>query len=63
MAQAETVPVAQPGGQRGLPFTFAKQHSVLLDQSAGESVVVHQGRPSLEVLTELRRFLGEREWQ
>jgi general secretion pathway protein E len=58
MAQAETVPVAQPGGQRGLPFTFAKQHNVLLDQSASESVVVHQGRPSLQVLTELRRFLG-----
>jgi general secretion pathway protein E len=48
-----------PGSRRSLPFTYAKQHSVLLDESGADTLVVHLGQPRLEVLTELRRFLGE----
>jgi general secretion pathway protein E len=56
---AEPAPVHQEGLPRGLPFTFAKERGVLLDRSEGELIVVHTGQPDLEVLTELRRFLGE----
>jgi len=48
-----------PGSRRSLPFTYAKAHSVLLDESGADTLVVHLGQPRLEVLTELRRFLGE----
>jgi len=42
-----------------LPFTFAQQHGVLLDADEhGAPVVVHTGQPRVQVLTELRRFLG-----
>lgn len=42
-----------------LPFTFAKQHGVLLDVADdGTPVVVHSGQPSVQVMIELRRFLG-----
>lgn len=44
--------------QRVLPFTYAKQNGVLLDFSGERPVVVHQGPPGIEVLTELRRYLG-----
>ncbi len=42
-----------------LPFTFAQQHGVLLDADEhGAPVVVHTGQPRVQVLAELRRFLG-----
>jgi general secretion pathway protein E len=41
-----------------LPFSYAKQNGVLLDQNQGEVVVIHQGAPGIDVLTELRRVLG-----
>ncbi len=56
---AEPAPVHQEGLPRGLPFTFAKERGVLLDRSEGQLMVVHTGQLGLEVLTELRRFLGE----
>ena len=63
MAQAEPSPAALPpapvAGRRGLPFIFAKQHNVLLDESGGQPLVVHRGQPGLPVLVELRRFLGQ----
>ena len=56
--EPQPLPVAQPRGQRSLPFTFATQHGVLLDESGVAPVILHQGRPAMQVLTELRRFLG-----
>jgi general secretion pathway protein E len=44
--------------QRGLPFAYAKQNGVLLDCSGDRPVIVHQAPPRIEVLTELRRYLG-----
>jgi len=41
-----------------LPFTFAKQHGVLLDGDADSPVIVHQAMPPAAVLLELRRYLG-----
>ncbi|PID55064.1 MAG: type II secretion system protein GspE [Gammaproteobacteria bacterium] len=41
-----------------LPFVFAKEHGVLVEQHDGHTVVVHSGKPSLALLTELRRLLG-----
>jgi general secretion pathway protein E len=46
-----------PAG-RGLSFSFAKQHGVLLDREAQPPVVYCQGEPALPVLVELQRFLG-----
>jgi general secretion pathway protein E len=53
-------PLVEPVATAGnLPFTFAKQHGVLLDASNRDrTVVVHQGQLSLQVLAELRRRLG-----
>ncbi|MEM8659854.1 MAG: type II secretion system ATPase GspE [Pseudomonadota bacterium] len=44
---------------RSLPFSYAQQNSVLLDFDGDKPLVVHQEMPSLEVLSELRRFLGQ----
>ena len=55
----EPVTLSQPPGQRSLPFTFAQQQNVLLVDSSDGPHVLTQGHPSLQVLTELRRFLGE----
>jgi general secretion pathway protein E len=43
---------------RSLPFGFAKQYGVLLDDAVGQPRVIHQGQPGLQVLAELRRLLG-----
>ena len=56
--EPQALPVASSQGRRSLPFTFAKQCGVLLDESSHEAVIVHQGQPGMQVLTELRRFLG-----
>ncbi len=40
-----------------LPFAFAKQYGVLLEEEAGRPVVLYLGQPALAVLTELRRVL------
>jgi general secretion pathway protein E len=52
---------ADSGGDRlrSLPFSYAQQNSVLLDFSDDRPVVVHQATPSIEVLTEMRRYLGQ----
>ncbi len=57
---AGTLAVADPGkgSQRGLPFTYAKQHGVLLDSGGEKPVLVHQDTLPIDVLTELRRYLG-----
>lgn len=41
-----------------LPFAFAKQFGVLLDSTGDTPQIIHQGRPTAQVLAELRRFLG-----
>jgi len=42
-----------------LPFSFAKQHGVLVEPAAdGNLVVYHRGTPATDVLIELRRVLG-----
>ncbi|MBT4522892.1 MAG: type II secretion system ATPase GspE [Halieaceae bacterium] len=46
-------------GVYDLPFTFAKQYGVLLDRTDGEPLIVHQGIPGVQVVTELRRFLNK----
>jgi len=56
---AEPLPVSQPAGQRSLPFTFAQQQRVLLLDGSEGPQIIHDGQPSLQVLTELRRFLGQ----
>ena len=56
--EPQALPVAASQVRRSLPFTFAKQCGVLLDESSHEAVIVHQGQPGMQVLTELRRFLG-----
>ncbi len=55
----EPVSSAQPAGQRSLPFTYAQQHGVLLVDSAEGPQVMHYLQPDLNVLAELRRFLGQ----
>lgn len=58
-AKALDVAVTAPALKRSLPFTFAQQHRVLLDSHDSASLVVlHDGVVPLQVLTELRRFLG-----
>ncbi|NQX89219.1 MAG: type II secretion system ATPase GspE [Halioglobus sp.] len=53
------VPVEEAPARPGLPFTFAQQCGVLLDETdGGAPVIVHTGAPSLQVLTELRRHMG-----
>jgi general secretion pathway protein E len=56
----EAEPLAENVAARaGLPFTFAQQHGVLLEEGSEKSLLIlHTGHPSLQVLTELRRFLG-----
>jgi general secretion pathway protein E len=49
---------AVPAGPRQLPFTYAKQFGVLLDCSGEQALIYHQSQPSVQVITELRRFLG-----
>ncbi len=47
-----------PAGGRSLPFAFAQQKRVLLlDESSGPRILA-QGHPDLDVMLELRRFLG-----
>ena len=56
--EPQVLPVAASAGRRSLPFTYAKQNGVLLDEAHNEAVIVHQGQPGMQVLTELRRCLG-----
>ncbi|MDH3991983.1 MAG: type II secretion system protein GspE, partial [Gammaproteobacteria bacterium] len=61
MAEPEVVPLVdatQAAAPRSLPFGFAQQYGVLLDTAGGDTLVVHQGQPGLQVLSELRRLLG-----
>ena len=54
----EVAPEPAEVGTR-LPFSFAKQHGVLVEPAAdGSLVVYHRGTPATEVLIELRRVLG-----
>src|SRR6056297_1169594 len=53
-------PVADAPAGASLSFSFAKQYAVILDVAEdGTPLVVHHGRPQMQVLTELRRLLGE----
>lgn len=55
-APPEISPVAMA---EGLPFGFAKQHGVLLSrQDEGQPLVYFEKQPDLQVVAELRRFLG-----
>ena len=56
----ELAPATVSAGARpGLPFTYAQQFGVLLDNDAdGSPLVVHTGELQVQVLTELRRLLG-----
>jgi general secretion pathway protein E len=55
-ASPEMSPSAVAGG---LPFGFAKQHGVLLSrQDEGHPLVYFEKQPDLQVVAELRRFLG-----
>jgi len=56
--EPQAMPVATSAGRRSLPFTYAKLNGVLLDETHHEAVIVHQGQPGMQVLTELRRCLG-----
>ena len=62
MAEPDTVAplvdAKQPVAPRSLPFGFAQQYGVVLDTAGGDTLVVHQGQPGLQVLSELRRLLG-----
>jgi general secretion pathway protein E len=62
MSVSGATPLATPAEPRGLPhslpFAFAKQYGVLLDLSGEQPLVVYQKQPDIEVLTELRRYLG-----
>lgn len=53
--------VTRPAGQRSLPFTFAQSQGVLLVDDDGDDVplVLSQEQPSVQVVTEMRRLLGE----
>ncbi|GAB5453481.1 MAG: GspE family T2SS ATPase variant ExeE [Halioglobus sp.] len=63
-AEEDTLEIVQEGAVEerrppSLSFTFAQQHGVLLDNAEkGAPLIVHQGQPSVQVLTELRRLLG-----
>jgi len=53
-------PAVAAGGEsiRVLPFSYAKQHGVLLDTGGERPAVVCRARPGVQVLVELRRLLG-----
>ena len=58
---AATAPpeISPPTMADGLPFGFAKQHGVLLSrQEKGCPLVYFEKQPDLQVVAELRRFLG-----
>lgn len=61
-ADADPTDAVAEGAQDGfrLPFTFAKQYGVLLDVDGDSTVLVHQAKLPLSVLTEVRRYLGRR---
>jgi general secretion pathway protein E len=62
MAEAQTAVVVTDSGTdgpRSLPFSYAQQNSVLLDFSDDQPIVVHQFAPTIEVLAEMRRYLGQ----
>jgi general secretion pathway protein E len=54
----ESAPAPETPAGRGLSFSFAKQHGVLLDREEQPPVVYCLGEPSLQVLVELQRYLG-----
>ena len=57
--EPQTLPVAVQSARRSLPFTFVKLHNVLLEDAAdGPPTIAHRGQPGIQVLTELRRYLG-----
>ncbi|TXS96287.1 type II secretion system protein GspE [Parahaliea maris] len=59
VASLEDAPAPETAAGKGLPFSFAKLHGVLLDREATPPVLYCQAEPDLPVLVELRRFLGE----
>jgi len=62
MAEAQTAVVVTDSGTdgpRSLPFSYAQQNNVLLDFSGDQPTVVYQSTPTIEVLAEMRRYLGQ----
>lgn len=55
-AEALVVPESEAG--KGLPFSFAKLHGVLLDREDEPPAVYCQAEPPLQVMIELQRFLA-----
>ncbi|GAB3287015.1 type II secretion system ATPase GspE [Parahaliea aestuarii] len=58
-AALDDVPPPETPAGKGLPFGYAKLHGVLLDREERPPVLYCQVEPPLQVLVELRRFLGE----
>ena len=60
LASATAPPELSPSTMAdGLPFGFAKQHGVLLSRrDKGHPLVYFERQPDLQVVAELRRFLG-----
>ncbi len=59
MTQPELVAEVLPPDRTSLPFTYAQQNEVLLEEGEHGPLVVHLGQPGIEVLAELRRCLGQ----
>jgi general secretion pathway protein E len=59
-AESRASGIAEAATPSSLPFTYAQQYGVLLEAAQdGSPLVVHEGKLPVQVLTELRRFLGE----
>jgi len=57
-ADLEAIPVPETPAGKGLPFSFAKLHGVMLDREEEPPAVYCHAQPSLQVMIELQRFLG-----
>ena len=55
---ASVQPVDKPRGSVGLPFSFAKANAVLVEWADDACLLLHTEPVSLDVLLEIRRFVG-----
>ncbi|MCL6271141.1 type II secretion system ATPase GspE [Sansalvadorimonas sp. 2012CJ34-2] len=53
-----TMPAESDAPVALLPFPFANRHQVILTEEDGQPVLLSHGRPSPEILSEVRRFAG-----
>lgn len=58
MTSLDSEAVAAAPTPARLPFTYAKQHGVLLEPATAAAVVYHRAPPAADVILELRRALG-----